>query len=47
MVTTPEPLVLAQFVVVLVITTLYVPAVAVVKLATLAGFVTPAGTIHE
>ncbi len=46
MVTTPEPLVLAQFVVVLVITTLYVPAVAVVKLATLAGFVTPAGVVQ-
>lgn len=44
--TVPEALVLAQLVVVFVITRLYCPAVAVVKLATLPGLVTPAGVVH-
>ena len=35
-----------QFVVVLVITTLYVPATVEVKLATLPGAVAPAGTVQ-
>ena len=35
-----------QLVVVLVITTLYVPATVDVKLATLPGAGTPAGTVH-
>jgi hypothetical protein len=46
MVTTPEPLRLTQFVAVLVTITLYDPAVAVVKLATLPGLVAPAGVVH-
>jgi hypothetical protein len=45
-VTVPDALVLEQPVVVLVITTLYGPAVLVVKLATLPGSVTPAGVVH-
>ena len=45
-VTVPDVLVLAQPVVVLVITTLYDPAVLVLKLATLPGLVTPAGVVH-
>lgn len=45
-VTVPELLVLAQLVVVLVMTTLYCPAVPVVKLARLPGLVTPAGIVH-
>ncbi len=45
-VSNPEALVLTQPDVVLVITTLYVPAVVVVKLGTLPGLVTPAGTVH-
>jgi hypothetical protein len=45
-VTVPDALVLEQLVVVLVMTTLYCPAVVVVKLATLPGLVTPAGGVH-
>ena len=45
-VTVPDALVLEQPVVVLVMTTLYCPAVEVVKLATLPGLVTPAGGVH-
>ncbi len=45
-VTVPDALKLAQFVVVLVITKLYCPTVEVLKLATLPGLVTPAGIVH-
>jgi len=41
----PDPLPL-QPVDVLVIVTLYVPGIVAVKLATLPGFVAPAGTVH-
>ncbi len=46
MVTVPDALVLAQLVMVLVITTLYCPAVVDVKVATLPGLVTPTGVVH-
>jgi len=45
-VTVPVALVLEQVVVGLVIITLYVPAVVVVKLATLPGLVTLPGTVQ-
>ena len=45
-VTVPDALALGQEVVVLVIITLYVPPAVVLKLATLPGAGTPAGTVH-
>lgn len=42
----PEPDVLTQLVAELVITTLYVPAILLIRLATLPGLVTPAGTVQ-
>jgi hypothetical protein len=45
-VTVPEADALTHPVVVFVRTTLYVPAVVVLNVATFPGFVTPAGTVH-
>jgi hypothetical protein len=45
-VTIPEALELTQPVIELVITTLYVPSIVVVKLATFPGFVANPGTVH-
>jgi hypothetical protein len=46
MVTVPEAEGLAHVVAVFVITTEYVPAIDVLKFATLPGAVAPAGTVH-
>jgi hypothetical protein len=45
-VTVPEAEVLIQPVAVLVIITLYTPAIVVVKVATLPGLAAPVGTVH-
>ena len=45
-VTVPLAEVEEQLVIVLVITTLYIPAIVEVKVATLPGLVTPAGTVQ-